>query len=209
MKNLSLIRKSTLAMLLTLALCLPLFAACSKGKTDETDVTKRSQVAESKKEEASSKEASEKASEKAASQEEKRVYTIGDDIFELTACNIVEDSDGDKDIVTTWKFTNNSEDEKSTTFVIYYEFWQGDKQVYEPGTIFLSKDSLDSLTDYEMEPVKPGETGTFFLCYKLVDEKTPVTIKLSGMLSDEKYTIDVPIEGMKVVTVDDLDVPTK
>lgn len=209
MKNLSLIRKSTLAILLTLALCLPLFAACSKDKSGESDTAKARQTTESKEEVVANKETSENASAKTKGQEEKRVYTIGDDIFELSACNIVEDSDGDKNIVTTWRFTNNSDDEKSTVFVIYYEFWQGDKQVYEPGTIFLSKDSLDALSDYELEPVKPGETGTFFLCYKLVDETTPVTIKLSGMLSDEKYTIEVPIEGMKVVAVDDLDVPEK
>nr|WP_072514487.1 DUF5067 domain-containing protein [Ndongobacter massiliensis] len=217
MKKQGKLRNMTIALALLLALSLPLLSGCGKNDGDDKGGKEAPPPASESAEAADSKESG--SSEKASSSEKKdapssekattdnNIFKIGKHVFELADSKLMVDYDGDTDIVTTWKFTNNSDEEQSSLFLIYYEFWQGNEEVDEPGTIFLSEDSYDSLTDYEFESVAPGETGTFFLCYKLKDLKTPLRVYFSGIVDTDEYTFEIPIEGLAMVSVDDLDLP--
>lgn len=201
--------KSTLAMLLVFALFLPLLAGCGgekKGGKDSgsaapTENTDSSAPAETGEKEVKANEGGAKV----MALNDK--YTLDGNDFELASYCLMEDSDGDTDIVMTWKFTNNEKEAKTSLFLFFYDFYQGKEQVNEPGTIFLSKDSTKSLTEYEFNEVEPGETGTFFLCYKLKDKKTPVKAVISGLSDKDKFEFEMPIEGLEPVTVDALDIP--
>lgn len=185
MKKQGKLHSATIALALLLAFSIPLLFGCGKNEGGDKGGKENASTAS----------------------DDSNVFKIGKNVFELVDSQLMVDYDGDTDIVMTLKFTNNSDKKQSSLFLIYYEFWQGEEQVDEPGTIFLSKDSPDSLTDYEFESVAPGETGTFFLCYKLKDLKTPLTVKFSGLTDADEYTFEIPIEGLATVTVDDLDLP--
>lgn len=201
--------RSMLAMLLVFALFLPLLAGCGgakKGGKDSgsaapTENTDSSAPAETGKKEVKANEGGAKV----MALNDK--YTLDGNDFELASYCLMEDYDGDTNIVMTWKFTNNEKEAKTSLFLFFYDFYQGKEQVNEPGTIFLSKDSTKSLTEYEFNEVEPGKTGTFFLCYKLKDKKTPVKAVISGLSDKDKFEFEMPIEGLEPVTVDALDIP--
>lgn len=202
--------KSMLAMLLVFALFLPLLAGCGgakKGGKDSgstaapTENTDSSAPAETGGKEVKANEGGAKV----MALNDK--YTLDGNDFELASYCLMEDYDGDTNIVMTWKFTNNEKEAKTSLFLFFYDFYQGKEQVNEPGTIFLSKDSTKSLTEYEFNEVEPGKTGTFFLCYKLKDKKTPVKAVISGLSDKDKFEFEMPIEGLEPVTVDALDIP--
>lgn len=220
MKNLNGIHKSALVFLLVLVLFLPIIAACGKGKTGDKDAGKTpAPVAENKEKTENSEKKADEIEKKDAKDDKKdaksgeageftpQTFKIEGCTFDLTACNLIDDSDGDTNFITTWKFHNETDEERSTTFLFYYEFFQGDQELDDPGVIFLSEDSTNTLLDFEFARVAPGEVGTFFLNYKLKDKSTPVKMELSGFIDSKKYTVEVPIEGMEKITVDDLDIP--
>ena len=211
MKKQGKLRNMTITLAILLALSLPLLSGCGKNDGDDKGGKEAPPPASESAEAAESKEAGSSEKKDAPSNEkattDNNIFMIGKHVFELADSKLMVDYDGDTDIVTTWKFTNNSDEEQSSLFLIFYEFWQGDEEVDEPGTIFLSEDSYDSLTDYEWEEVAPGETGTFFLCYKLKDLKTPLKVNFSGIVDSDEYTFEIPIEGLAMVSVDDLDLP--
>ena len=135
-------------------------------------------------------------------------YNLEGNDFELVSYCLMEDYDGDTDIVMTWKFTNNEEEAKTPLFLIFYDFKQGEEALVDSGTIMYDgKDGMKTLTEFEFNTVEPGKTGTFFLCYKLKDEKTPVKAIISGLTDKDRFEFEMPIEGLKPVTVDALEIP--
>lgn len=144
---------------------------------------------------------------KESSKKQENVFKIDGNKLELVASDLVNDFDGDTDLVTTWKFTNNTDEATSPTFQVYYKFKQGDKELKDVGTIFLNEDSYDTLSDYEVKDIEPGKTGTFFLSYKLKDKTTPIKVELTDLFEKDVYNVKIPIAEKKIVTVDDLQLP--
>lgn len=202
--------KSMLAMLLVFALFLPLLAGCGgakKGGKDSgstaapTENTDSSAPAETGGKEVKANEGGAKV----MALNDK--YTLDGNDFELASYCLMEDSDGDTDIVMTWNFTNNEKEAQTSIFLFFYDFMQGDDPVDDAGNIIYDGKGGRTLTEFEFNPVEPGKTGTFFLCYKLKDKKTPVKAVISGLSDKDKFEFEMPIEGLEPVTVDALDIP--
>ena len=212
--------KSTLAMLLVFALFLPLLVGCGEGKegkedsgstTAPTENTASDKTAESgEKEGKEGKEGKEEKSDVGGAKvvAVNKTYNLEGNDFELVSYCLMEDYDGDTDIVMTWKFTNNEDEAQTSLFLFFYDFMQGEDLVDDPGNImYEGKDGMKTLTEFEFNTVDPGKTGTFFLCYKIKDEKKPVKAIISGLTDKDRFEFEMPIEGLKPVTVDDIDIP--
>lgn len=159
---------------------------------------------EAAKEEVKTEEASEKEEEITSDQS---LFEIAGNKFELLKSNLMEDSDGDADIVNTWKFTNNTKEATSAALNVYITFMQKYQELDTPGSIFIKEGSTDQLSDYAFENVEPGQSGVFFTSYKLKDKESPVTIKISDIDGADESKIEVSIADMETVTVDALDLP--
>lgn len=138
---------------------------------------------------------------------DQRIFEVAGNKFELLESNLIEDSDGDTDLVNTWKFTNNTKEATSAALNVYITFMQKDQDMDTPGSIFIKEGSIDQLADYSFENVEPGQSKVFFTSYKLKDKESPVTIKISDIDGSDESKIQVPLADMETVTVDGLDVP--
>lgn len=138
---------------------------------------------------------------------DQRIFELAGNKFELLESNLIEDSDGDTDLVNTWKFTNNTKEATSAALNVYITFMQKDQDMDTPGSIFIKEGSIDQLADYSFENVEPGQSKVFFTSYKLKDKESPVTIKISDIDGSDESKIQVPLADMETVTVDGLDVP--
>lgn len=138
---------------------------------------------------------------------DQRIFELAGNKFELLESNLIEDSDGDTDLVNTWKFTNNTKEATSAALNVYITFMQKDQDMDTPGSIFIKEGSTDQLVDYSFENVEPGQSKVFFTSYKLKDKESPVTIKISDIDGTDDSKIQVPLLDMETVTVDGLDVP--
>lgn len=121
---------------------------------------------------------------------------IGDYTAYYTRSEFVTDYDGDDAIAIYFDFTNNSDENASFIWSMYYTVKQNDAEL-EQATVFLSEDSFDTLFDTTMEDVAPGETLEVALTYKLADKTAPVEIDFSDLFDKEKdhLTIDPATVG--------------
>lgn len=138
---------------------------------------------------------------------DQRIFEVAGNKFELLESNLIEDSDGDTDLVNTWKFTNNTKEATSAALNVYITFMQKDQDMDTPGSIFIKEGSTNQLADYSFENVELGQSKVFFTSYKLKDKESPVTIKISDIDGSDESKIQVPLADMETVTVDGLDVP--
>ena len=89
------------------------------------------------------------------------LFEIAGNKFELIASNLMVDSDGDTDLVNTWKFINNTKEATSAALNVYITFMQKDQDMDTPGSIFIKEGSTDQLSDYAFENVEPGQSRVF------------------------------------------------
>lgn len=192
-----------LSLLLALILMTMTLGACGNETGGETggpdDVAEKVYMKEEK-----IKREKENREEKISDQ---RIFEVAGNKFELLESNLIEDSDGDTDLVNTWKFTNNTKEATSAALNVYITFMQKDQDMDTPGSIFIKEGSIDQLADYSFENVEPGQSKVFFTSYKLKDKESPVTIKISDIDGSDESKIQVPLADMETVTVDGLDVP--
>ena len=121
---------------------------------------------------------------------------IGDYTAYYTHSEFVTDYDGDDAIAIYFDFTNNSDEDASFLWSMYYTLTQNGAEM-EQATVFLSEDSFDTLFDAAMEDVAPGEMLEVALTYKLADKTAPVEIDFSDLFDKEKdhLTIDLATIG--------------
>ena len=121
---------------------------------------------------------------------------IGDYTAYYTRSEFVTDYDGDDAIAIYLDFTNNSDEDASFIWSLYYTAKQNDVEL-EQATVFLSEDSFETLFDTSMEDVAPGETLEVALTYKLPDKTAPVEIDFSDLFDKETdhLTIDPATVG--------------
>lgn len=186
-----------LSLLLALILMSMALGACGKKTGGPDDVAEK----EFMKKEKIEKE-KENTEEKISDQ---RIFELAGNKFELLESNLIEDSDGDTDLVNTWKFTNNTKKATSAALNVYITFMQKDQDLDTPGSIFIKEGSTDQLADYSFENVEPGQSKVFFTSYKLKDKESPVTIKISDIDGADESKIQVPLADMETVTLDGLD----
>ena len=121
---------------------------------------------------------------------------IGDYTAYYTHSEIVTDYDGDDAIAIYFDFTNNSDENASFLWSMFYTLKQNDVEM-EQATVFLSEDSFETLFDSVMEEVAPGETKEVALSYKLADAEAPIEIEFTDLVENEKdhLTIDLAAVG--------------
>ncbi|MBQ9967625.1 MAG: DUF5067 domain-containing protein [Oscillospiraceae bacterium] len=121
---------------------------------------------------------------------------IGDYTAYYTHSEFVTDYDGDDAIAIYFDFTNNSDEDASFLWSMYYTLTQNGAEM-EQATVFLSEDSFDTLFDTAMEDVAPGEMLEVALTYKLADKEAPIEIEFTDLFDSEKehLTIDLATVG--------------
>ena len=121
---------------------------------------------------------------------------IGDYTAYYTHSEFVTDFDGDDAIAIYFDFTNNSDEDASFLWSMYYTLTQNGAEM-EQATVFLSEDSFDTLFDTAMEDVAPGEMLEVVLTYKLADKEAPIEIEFTDLFDKEKehLTIDPATVG--------------
>ena len=121
---------------------------------------------------------------------------IGDYTAYYTHSEFVTDYDGDDAIAIYFDFTNNSDEDASFLWSMYYTLTQNGAEL-EQATVFLSEDSFDTLFDTAMEDVAPGEMLEVALTYKLADGEAPIEIEFTDLFDKEKehLTIDLATVG--------------
>ncbi|WP_138159426.1 DUF5067 domain-containing protein [Peptoniphilus catoniae] len=186
-----------ISLLLVLVLISTTLVACSK-KGSSTEEASNNQETKT--------EVSENT-EKEKESQEGTVFDIAGNQFELVASDLMEDCDGDINIVNTWKFTNNTQDATSPALNVYMLLTQKGEELDTPGSIFIKEGSTDQLSDYGFENVEPGESGMFFTSYKLKDKESPVKIQISDIDGTDAIEVELNIAEMETVTVDSLQLP--
>ena len=186
-----------LSLLLVLILMTMTLGACGNETGGPDDVAEKEYMKKEKIEKEK-----ENTEEKISDQ---RIFELAGNKFELLESNLIEDSDGDTDLVNTWKFTNNTKEATSAALNVYITFVQKDQDLDTPGSIFIKEGSTDQLADYSFENVEPGQSKVFFTSYKIKDKESPVTIKISDIDGADENKIQVPIADMETVTLDALD----
>lgn len=192
-----------LSLLLALILMTMTLGACGNetgGETGEPDDVAEKEYMKKEKIEREKENREEKIS-------DQRIFEVAGNKFELLESNLIEDSDGDTDLVNTWKFTNNTKEATSAALNVYITFMQKDQDMDTPGSIFIKEGSTNQLADYSFENVELGQSKVFFTSYKLKDKESPVTIKISDIDGSDESKIQVHLADMETVTVDGLDVP--
>lgn len=121
---------------------------------------------------------------------------IGDYTAYYTHSEFVTDFDGDDAIAIYFDFTNNSDEDASFLWSMYYTLTQNGAEM-EQATVFLSEDSFDTLFDTAMEDVAPGQMLEVALTYKLADKEAPIEIEFTDLFDSEKehLTIDLATVG--------------
>ena len=103
--------------------------------------------------------------------------------------------DGEKAVIITYSFTNNSADETFFDYAITDEVYQNGIEC--ESLIF----SNDKSYDYEMDTkkIKKGVTIEIEKAYELNDNKNDLQIELSRQFSwnDDKYEITIPLDEIK------------
>ena len=123
------------------------------------------------------------------------LFKIGDYQAVYKSSEIVKDYDGDDTIVVTLDYTNNSKEEESFEWSMFYTVNQGDAELeYTP--VFASEDSYDTLDENIREDVAPGESLEVKLTYKLNDLTTPVKVNFSDLLGTQKDSLTVDLTSL-------------
>ena len=108
-----------------------------------------------------------------------KVLTLGDYVIEFAGYELTNDSLGGDAVLITYNFTNNSDEYYAFCDATYYEAFQGEESL-NGTTIYVSEESMDTITKNEYEEIEPGATIEVVLAYELLDTTTPVKVSFEG-----------------------------
>ena len=120
------------------------------------------------------------------------ILTVGDYEFVFNGYELTKDAYGTDVVLITYNFTNNSDEVCAFTDATYYEVLQNETGLYGT-TIYVSEDSMETITKNEYEEIGPGDTIEVVVAYELEDTTSPVTINFEGFGDDASasHTIDI------------------
>ena len=110
--------------------------------------------------------------------EANNVFNIGDYTAEFTKAEIGEDAGGEPALLVHYKFTNNSKDSQSFIWAF-------------TATVWKSEGSFDTVSDSTFSDIQPGISLDVCETYVLQDTTTPVTVEVTGLLSDKKKSFEI------------------
>ena len=134
--------------------------------------------------------------------EDPNLITIGDHQALFTGAYITTDFDGDDALVATFTYTNNSEENNSFMWAMFYSPMQGGIEL-ENSTIFESADSYDYIGEDNLKDVAPGSSLNVALTYKLNNMTDPVIISFSELLDKETGEITIDVTKLEVKAAPD------
>lgn len=138
--------------------------------------------------------------------EDPNLITIGDHQALFTGAYITTDFDGDDALVATFTYTNNSEENNSFMWAMFYSPMQGGIEL-ENSTIFESADSYDYIGEDNLLDVAPGSSLDVALTYKLNNMTDPVIISFSDLLDEETGEITIDVTKLEVKAAPDATEP--
>ena len=121
-----------------------------------------------------------------------KVLTLGDYVIEFAGYELTKDSLGGDAVLIAYNFTNNSDEYHAFFDATYYEAFQGEESLNST-TIYVSEESMDTITKNEYEEIEPGATIEVVLAYELLDTTTPVKVSFEGFGdgSADSHNIDL------------------
>lgn len=127
---------------------------------------------------------------------------IGDCQALYTGAWITKDYDGDDAIVIPFTFTNNSDENKSFMWALFYTVMQDGVEL-EVCSIFESEDSYDTLSDDIFTEIAPGKSIDLNLTYKLNDLENEVVLEFSDLMDKKKDQLTIDVTTLKTETAPD------
>lgn len=122
--------------------------------------------------------------------EANNVFNIGDYTAEFTKAEIGEDAGGEPALLVHYKFTNNSKDSQSFIWAFTNKAFQNGVQL-DTATVWKSEGSFDTVSDSTFSDIQPGISLDVCETYVLQDTTTPVTVEVTGLLSDKKKSFEI------------------
>ena len=123
---------------------------------------------------------------------------IGDYELRYKGAEIMTDYDGNDAIVATLDYTNNSK-EATTYLWSFVETATQNGTELKGATIFLSEDSLDTVTDSQFSEVAPGATLEVQLAYVLADAAGEVVLSFEEVFGSETAAARVTAPAERLV----------
>ena len=121
-----------------------------------------------------------------------KTLTLGDYVIEFAGYELTKDSLGGDAVLITYNFTNNSDEACAFTDSAYYEVLQGEESLNST-TIYVSEESMDTITKNEYEEIEPGATIEVVLAYELENTTTPVKVNFEGFGDGASGSHDIDI----------------
>ena len=120
------------------------------------------------------------------------LMVIGDYEALYKGYELVTDNEGDDAIALYFDFTNNSAEEESVFWALYYYLYQDGVEL-DSTTVYVNGDSMTWMDDSTMDDVPPGQTRPVCITYKLRDTTTPVELEMTDLYdtATEYLTIDL------------------
>lgn len=134
----------------------------------------------------------------------KSILDIGDFTYEFKGYELVKDEYGTDVILLCYDFTNKSEDDCAFFASGFYEAVQTEETL-NATTIYVSEESMEAVTDAEMEEIAPGETLEVKIAYELIDTTSPVTMNFASITTGKEvsHTVDITAPVSSVPATDD------
>ncbi len=127
------------------------------------------------------------SSNETASKKEAIDGSLGEYNVNIKSCRLAKDYEGKDIVIVNYGFKNNSEDSASFTFAISDKVFQNGVGLNKCYTV---ADSAKYSSDNQSKDIKKGAAIDVEVAYTLNDDKTPIEIECSELISfsDEKIT---------------------
>lgn len=170
--------KKILFLSLTVILILTFFAGCMNNDNETLSST-------------ASK--NDMSSNETVSKNETADGNLGEYNVDIKSCRLAKDHEGKDIVIVNYGFKNNSDDSASFTFAISDKVFQNGVGLNK---CYTAADSAKYSSDNQSKDIKKGATIDVEVAYTLNDDKSPIEIECSELISfsDEKVTKEFNIK---------------
>ena len=127
---------------------------------------------------------------------------IGDYQAQYLGAYITADYEGADTLVVPFTYTNNSKENASFMWTMFYTLMQGGKEM-EVSSVFVSEDSFDTLSDDIFTEIAPGTSIDLALTYKLNNLTDPVEIEFTDLMDKKKDHLTIDVATLEIKAAPD------
>ncbi|MCD4557617.1 DUF5067 domain-containing protein [Schaalia sp. lx-100] len=167
----------------------------SAAESLQSSVSARSTSAQSDKAESTPAEKPANTAAKTASDAEAAEGDVADGKYHIKITSVtksVADHESKPTVAVGLEVTNNQKDKESNIFDYRIQVFQNGVEL-DSAIYFSEKPEGYDATDM-MKEIQPGGTLGFVKGYVLSDETSPVTVKISGTFSGDKFSKEFPLQ---------------